>query len=87
MTNAGIRSVLALIAVVWFLVMGATLGSGYPVSMGGGPGEISDTTARAMVDIGRALLVGLAILSACLVDAGWLKSVAGRLGDWLGPRS
>ncbi len=85
MTNGAVRSVLTLVAVVWFLVAAATLGSGYPAIEGGSPGEISDTTARAIVDIGRALLVGLAILSARLVDVDWLRSAAGRLADSLRP--
>ncbi|HET9681650.1 MAG TPA: hypothetical protein VFP19_06380 [Candidatus Limnocylindrales bacterium] len=85
MTNGGTRTVLVLVAAAWFLVGAANLGSGYPLAVGGGPNEISDTTARAIVELGRVILVGLAILSVSLADASWISAMGRRLADNLRP--
>ncbi len=53
------RSVLAVIAAAWFLAAAFNL-VGY-----------GDPVALALTDVGRAILVGLAILSLRLVDVDW----------------
>ncbi len=65
-------TVVGLIAAFWFLVAAMNLGNGYPLTEGSGPQVIADAAARAIVDLGRAVLGGLAILSLCLVDVGWM---------------
>jgi len=73
MTHAGSRTVAGIVAAIWFIGMALTLGSGYPLTPDVEPRVIGDTTARAIVDFGRIVLVGLGILSAALVDVPWLR--------------
>lgn len=83
MTHPGFRTVAGIVAAIWFIGMALTLGSGYPPMQGEGPQVIEDTTARAIVDFGRIVLVGLGILSAALVDVPWLR---GRFSGDRSPR-
>ena len=80
MQQGALRTVVGAVAAIWFLVAALNLGVGYPVSVGE-PSFISDTVARAIVDLGRILLVGLAILSVSIVDVAWLRGLVARSGQ------
>jgi hypothetical protein len=68
MGQPGWRSSLAVAAAAWFLITAMNLG------------VPADPVARALTDLGRAFLVGSAILSAALVDVGWAAEQLKRLG-------
>lgn len=79
MTQGALRTIVAVVSAVWFLAAAINLGGGYPVSVGE-PSVIADTVARAVVDLGRILLVGLAILSVSMADVAWLRALIDRPG-------
>jgi hypothetical protein len=79
MQHAGTRTLVGIVAAAWFVIAGLNLGNGYALSLGD-PSAVADPVARAIVDLGRFVLVGLAILSLVLVDLGWLRQ---RLGQFL----
>jgi hypothetical protein len=78
MEHPGTRTVVAIVAAAWFVVAGLNLGNGYALALGD-PSAVADPVARAIVDLGRFILVGLAILSLALVDLGWLRERLGQL--------
>ena len=60
MRHGGWRTVVAVVAAGWFAVGSMNLGS------------YSDQVALALIDLGRPILIGLAVLSLALVDAVWV---------------
>ncbi len=60
MQHAGWRTVVAVVAAGWFAIASMNLGS------------YSDQVALALIDLGRPILIGLAVLSLALVDVGWV---------------
>jgi hypothetical protein len=60
------RSIVAVVAAGWFLVAAFNLGS------------YADPVALALIDVGRIVLVGLAVLSLALVDVDWASEQARR---------